>query len=290
MRILVVNPFGDTEFYGAENLARIARAGTEFDVVNIADAYPLRNNQWLYFRYMCTDGTLEKVMWAEKQGYDAVFISCNLDIGLHEARQLVDIPVTATLESAALVSNMMGAGYSLVTVDHQNGKIQEMLLNTYGLHDHFVSQRPFDIDANDLYPDRTPPGEVIEAVVGAARVCVEQDGADVVIPACTLAGSILIPRRAGRRVCDRRPGAGRHGDRLQDGRDDGRPSRRRCPDRQPPRMVPEASPKRLRDATQVPGPPAVRLPTDNPKGTETGQGCSLWSLRLVPPGQRELKP
>ena len=81
----------------------------------------------------------------------------NLDIGLHEARQLVDIPVTATLESAALVAHMMGASYSLVTVDHQNGKIQEMLLNNYGLHEHFASQRPFDIDANDLYPDQTPP-------------------------------------------------------------------------------------------------------------------------------------
>ena len=109
MKILVVNPFGDTEFYGHENLARIARPDTEFDVVDIGDMYPLRNNQWLYFRYMCTDGTLETVMRAEKQGYDAVFISCNLDIGLYEARQLVDIPVTATLESAALVAHMMGA-------------------------------------------------------------------------------------------------------------------------------------------------------------------------------------
>ena len=191
MRILVVNPFGDTESYGEENLARIARPDTRFDVVNIAESYPLRNNQWLYFRYMCTDGTLEKVMWAEKQGYDAVFISCNLDIGLHEARQLVDIPVTATLESAALMAHMMGATYSLVTVDYQNGKIQEMLLKTYGLHDHFVSQRPFDIDANDLYPDQTPPGEMIEAVVVAARACVQEDGAEVVVPGCTLAGSVL---------------------------------------------------------------------------------------------------
>ena len=96
----------------------------------------------------------------EKDGYDAVFISCNLDIGLHEARQLVDIPVTATLESAALVAHMMGASYSLVTVDHQNGKIQEMLLNNYGLHEHFASQRPFDIDANDLYPDQPLPPRV----------------------------------------------------------------------------------------------------------------------------------
>ena len=191
MKILVVNPFGDTEFHGEENLRRIARSDTEFDIVNISDMYPLRNNQWLYFRYMCTDGTLEKVMWAEKQGYDAVFISCNLDIGLYEARQLVDIPVTATLESAALVAHMMGASYSLVTVDRQNGKIQEMLLNTYVLSQHFVSQRPFDIDANDLYPDQTPPGEVIEAVLDAARACVQEDGAEVVIPGCTLAGSIL---------------------------------------------------------------------------------------------------
>jgi len=104
MRILVINPFGDTEFYGRENLEHIARPDTEFDIVNIADMYPLRNNQWLYFRHMCTDGTLEKVLWAEKNGYDAIFISCNLDIGLYEARQLVDIPVTATLESAVRCS------------------------------------------------------------------------------------------------------------------------------------------------------------------------------------------
>jgi allantoin racemase len=191
MRILVVNPFGATEPYGEENLRRIARPDTEFDMVNIADVYPLKNNQWLYFRYMCTDGTLEKVMWAEKQGYDAVFLSCNLDIGLYEARQLVDIPVTATLESAALIAHTMGTGFSLVTVDYQNGKIQENLLKTYGLHEQFVSQRPFDIDANDLYPNRTPSNEVIESVVDAAKACSQDDGADVIIPGCTLAGSIL---------------------------------------------------------------------------------------------------
>ena len=191
MKILVINPFGDTEVYGQENLARVARPDTEFDVVNIADSYPLRNNQGLYFRYHCTDGTLEKVVSAERDGYDAVFISCNLDIGLYEARQLVDIPVTATLESAALTAHMMGSTYSLVTVDYQNGKIQEQLLQTYGLHEHFVSQRPFNIDANDLYIDQTPSGEVIEAVVAAAKACVYEDGAEVVIPGCTLAGSIL---------------------------------------------------------------------------------------------------
>ena len=191
MRILVVNPFSGGETHGRENLASVARADTEFDIVDVSDEYPLPNNQWLYFRHACTGPTLEKVMWAERQGYDAVFISCNLDIGLYEARQLVDIPVTATLESAALVAHAMGAAYSLVTVDYQNGKIQESLVRTYGLHERFASQRPFGIDASDLYPDRTSAGEVIEAVVAAAKACVEVDGAEVVVPGCTLAGSIL---------------------------------------------------------------------------------------------------
>ncbi len=191
MKILVINPFGGKEFYGRENLERVARVNTEFDVVNIADVYPLRNNQWLYFRYMCTDGTLEKVLWAEKQGYDAVFISCCLDIGLYEARQLADIPVTATLESSAMIAHAMGSSFSIIPVDYQNGKIQEMLLKKYGLHDHFVSLRPFHIDASDLYPDQTPPAHVIEAVTEAAKACVEQDGAEVILPGCTLAGSVL---------------------------------------------------------------------------------------------------
>ena len=42
MKILVVNPFGGGEPFGEENLSRIARPDTEFDTVNIKDAYPLR--------------------------------------------------------------------------------------------------------------------------------------------------------------------------------------------------------------------------------------------------------
>ena len=58
--------------------------------------------------------------------------------------------VTTTLESAAWVAQMMGATYSLVTVDYQCGKIWESLARTYCLHEHFASQRPFDIDVTPL--------------------------------------------------------------------------------------------------------------------------------------------
>ena len=194
MRIRVINPFGGTEFRGRENLERIRRSGTEFDMVNIADAYPLKNNQFLYFRQMCTDATLEQVIQAEKDGCDAVFISCNLDIGLYEARSLVDIPITATLESAALMAYAMCERFSLIAVDDQNGRIQRMILRQYGLDGKVASHRSIGIDANDLYPEKTPEDKVYGRAVEVARQCVREDGAELLISGCTLMGSVLTHR------------------------------------------------------------------------------------------------
>ena len=194
MRIRVINPFGGTEFHGRENLEKIKRPDTEFDMVNIAEVYPLKNNQFLYFRHQCTDGTLEQALKAEKEGCDAVFISCNLDIGLYEARSLLSIPVTATLESAALMAYAMGTAFSLITVDDQNGRIQRMMLRQYGLDGKCVSHRPIGIDANDLYPERTPEDLVFQKAVEVGEQCVQQDGAEVLIAGCTLIGSVLTHR------------------------------------------------------------------------------------------------
>ncbi len=191
MRILVINPFAGTEAFGRENLAAIAAPGTEFDVVDIGDRYPLTNNQWLFFKQSCTGPTIDRAIEAERQGYDAVFISCNLDIGLYECRQLCTIPVTATLEAAALTAHMMGRRFSLLSVDDQNGQIQQMLLEQYQLAGGLVSVRSFGIDANDLYVDCTTPEETRDKVLQAARRAVEEDGAEVLIAGCTLAGSVL---------------------------------------------------------------------------------------------------
>ncbi|MBV9600285.1 MAG: hypothetical protein JOZ87_25965 [Chloroflexi bacterium] len=66
MRILVINPFGGTERFGRDNLALVARPDTDFDIVNIGDVYPLKNNQWLYFRHECIGPTVERALQAER--------------------------------------------------------------------------------------------------------------------------------------------------------------------------------------------------------------------------------
>jgi allantoin racemase len=195
VRILVINPFGGSEANARGNFDLIKRADTDYDIVNIAEDYPLHNNQWLYFKYACTDPTLEKVLWAEREGYDAVFLSCQLDIGLYEARGLVDIPVTGTLESAALLCYTMGKHFTLLSVDYQNGEIQRTLLNSYGLDGNLKSIIPIGINANDLYPGTTPEETIFERVRAAAAVARDEHRTEMIIPGCTLFGSLLTHRR-----------------------------------------------------------------------------------------------
>jgi len=191
MKIQVINPFAGSEPSGPQNLAEIAAPGTEFEFVNIGERYPLNNNQWLYFKHSCTAATIDRAMQAEAAGFDAVFLSCNLDIGLYECRQMCTIPVTATLESAALVAHTMARRFSLLSVDYQNGQIQKMMLEQYQLDKGLASVRSFDIDANDLYLDKNSETFIRDRVVETAKRAVEEDGAEVLLAGCTLAGSVL---------------------------------------------------------------------------------------------------
>ena len=51
---------------------------------------------------------IENCIQAEREGYDAVAISCFADPGLELIRSLVDIPVVSSLETALLVSSTIG--------------------------------------------------------------------------------------------------------------------------------------------------------------------------------------
>ena len=65
MRICVINPFAGTEFFGRENLEAVAAPGTEFDMVDIGERYPLTNNQWLFFKHSCTGPTIDRAIEAD---------------------------------------------------------------------------------------------------------------------------------------------------------------------------------------------------------------------------------
>ena len=191
MKILVLSPFGATEPNAEENLKSRARSGTEVDVECLKDVFPLPYNTYHYNLTKVIDGTVERAIRAEIEGYDAVVISCMLDPGLVQARGVVDIPVVGTLEATAHVASMMGNRFAVINADATVCAQMERLLTFYGLRDKVACLRHIDIVSCDLYPEKTPTEEIFRRVKEQAEKAIREDGAEVIIAGCTIIGGLL---------------------------------------------------------------------------------------------------
>lgn len=193
MRIFVLSPFGASEPNGAKTLQKVARADTEFAFESLAEVFPLPYNTFRYNVLKCTDAAVERIVKAEQEGYDAAVISCMLDPGLFEARGVVDIPVTGTFEASGLLSMMMGQSFSVVNVGPDSTLISALrrLGDSYGFSSRIASLRHIGLWANQLYPEVTPTKEVLDRLERVGKQCVEEDGAEVLIPGCTILGALI---------------------------------------------------------------------------------------------------
>ena len=191
MKILVLAPFGAIEPNAKKNLTARARPGTKTYVECLEEVFPLPYNTYQYNMTKVIDGTVERAIRAEAEGFDALVISCMLDPGLIQARGVVDIPVVGTLEATAHVASMMGNRFALINADATVCAQMERLLTFYGLRDKVACLRHIDIVSCDLYPDKTPTGEVFRRVKEQAVKAIREDGAEVIIAGCTIIGSLL---------------------------------------------------------------------------------------------------
>ena len=223
MKILVVAPFGRIEPGMQENLASRARAGTHVDVECLEEVFPLPYNTYQYNLSKCVDGTVERAIRAEAEGYDAFVVSGMIDPGLIQTRGTVDIPVVGALEASAHVASMMCNRFTLIAAEPTAVAQIQRLLAFYGLTDKTTKIRHVGIVSNKLYPEETPTEEVFRRITEQARLAVHEDGAELII------SGLHDRRRHDDAAVRHGPGvdAGRGaGDRwdvggLQSGRDDG---------------------------------------------------------------------
>ncbi|MBN1848723.1 MAG: hypothetical protein JW932_09075 [Deltaproteobacteria bacterium] len=81
---------------------------------------------------------------AEKEGADAIIVTCTNDPGLRFLRQLLDIPVVAEFESTMHVACMMGYKFGVLSwpiIPYM--KRGEQLISEYGLQSHAIAE-PFE--------------------------------------------------------------------------------------------------------------------------------------------------
>ena len=156
MKILVLNPFAG----GMQELERcrqVAGPDTEIVFEDISDVYPLSYVTYIYYRHRCADAVAERACRAQEEGFDALFICCCYDPGLWEARELVDIPVTAAFEAGCHYANAISQRYSVIATEYKTVHCYRELAQLYGAGSKLASVRHIHLSARESYPDRTDP-------------------------------------------------------------------------------------------------------------------------------------
>lgn len=187
MKILYVvpGPMSKTEL-GEEELKRRKRIlqdkaekRTVIDIVDIEEG-PI-SIESAYEEYLSIPGTVERVVQAEKDGYDGVILGCYGDPGIDAIREMVKIPVVGPGETSMVMAAMLGHKFSIITVMGSVVPSLEKLAKVVSVDRKLASVRSINIPVLDLRKDvKATKRRIMEE----ARQAVEEDRADVIILGC----------------------------------------------------------------------------------------------------------
>ena len=101
-----------------EVLSKVCRNSSELVIRDVTPGLTrLTDLVYAYGRMLNNRSFCERVIEAQREGFDAVVTTCTLDAGVREARELVDIPVIAPAETslhyASLLGNKLGVSIGL---------------------------------------------------------------------------------------------------------------------------------------------------------------------------------
>jgi Asp/Glu/hydantoin racemase len=161
--------------------------------------------QFRFFQAIDTADLIDNILKCKNakgaQRYDA-FVSLNsTDPVLHEAREILDIPVLGFLETNALMACMMGQKFSLITPNLKFAVSYRQKLELYKLTDRLASIEAMDFpnltDYRKAYTDPEVHKRFTDEFDRAARRAVAA-GAEVIIPCGSHA--VLEARRKQREI------------------------------------------------------------------------------------------
>lgn len=172
---------------------KVCRPDTELTIRSLKPGLMYLNDAaYRYERALHQCRYLEVVMQAQQEGFDAVVSTCSLDAGMWEARELVDIPVLTTGETAVHYASLLGGTFGVVTLLEQ-GVINSWreIVASSGLKSKAIVNNPVrGISVNAWDAEKAlmeDPSIVVRACEETAKE-LARDGAEVIIIGCGLYG------------------------------------------------------------------------------------------------------
>ena len=108
MKILVIMPFG-TSNYNQTVTNVLKRKNISCLAV---DPEFIR---YAYFQSLIIPEIVDRIIRAERDGYNGVFVSCCFEPGVREAKEVVDIPVVGGSAPAVFLARQLGQRFGFIT-------------------------------------------------------------------------------------------------------------------------------------------------------------------------------
>jgi allantoin racemase len=174
-----------------EHLESVRRPETEIRISGVDDgSMDLHYNAVVAMNSYGPGGVLDKILQAERLGFDGVAIGCFLDPALQEAREIVKIPVFGLGETSMLVACMYGEKFSGVAFHAKQAQYYNRKASEYGLSSRLVPFGDLGIDFTEVQEGFANPGDMTKKFIDEARRLVGQ-GAEVILAACAAVNSIV---------------------------------------------------------------------------------------------------
>ena len=175
-------------------LDKIKDPGTEIEMHGITKVGGIAD-QYRYLEYLEAGEVMTNVQTAMRQGFDAFLIGNIADPGLRECKEIANFPVLGLCEASSHLANMMGGNFGFVTI---NEKFTPRVLENvqrYGLQGRCVGARMMTmnriLNLKDGYTDPVVRQKIADDFMAAARHLVDEQGAEVIIPAGGVAMALL---------------------------------------------------------------------------------------------------
>lgn len=168
------------------HVSKIARPDVDvvlhgLDNKTYPEQYPGNYITYNYLQSLHKEQFIRNALIAEKAGYDAVFIGTIPDVGLIEARSLVNIPVIGYGQASMHIASMLGSKIGIVNFLAPLADQLRFNAQQYGLAQKLGPIIQADIGFYDILEGFSNPQPIIEKFKVAAREAIAQ-GADVIIP------------------------------------------------------------------------------------------------------------
>jgi len=188
MKINVVLPTSNPENLDERQscYAGLARSETIISVSILDERVPLNADPSDDF---ILPEILDKIIESENNGMDAVIVDCMEDPGVEEGRRLVDIPVVGPGHAAMNMAVILGHRFSILYPMEQLVFIRQ-LVHKYQLSSMLASIKYLPCGLEGIITDTK---STMESLQQTAIAAIEEDGASVIVPVCSLTSPLIQP-------------------------------------------------------------------------------------------------